>query len=99
MNMRFTVLLLVARCWGASAFAAAVPHMLPGWRLDLVAEASQVNHPSVVCAAPDGRVFVAEDELAATYERGERFPTVNVPLPSVEGPAANRIVIHPSCSR
>ena len=63
MNLRFTVLLLGAWCWGASAFAAAVPQTLPGWRMDLIAEAPQVNHPSVVCAAPDGRIFVAEDPM------------------------------------
>jgi len=43
--------------------AAAVPQPVPGWRMELVAEAPQVNHPSVVCTAPDGRVFVAEDPM------------------------------------
>lgn len=42
---------------------AAVPQPVPGWRMELVAEAPQVNHPSVVCTAPDGRVFVAEDPM------------------------------------
>ncbi len=35
----------------------------PGWKVELVAEAPQVQHPTVVCAAPDGRVFVGEDPM------------------------------------
>jgi putative heme-binding domain-containing protein len=31
--------------------------------MELIAEAPQVNHPTVVCTAPDGRVFVAEDPM------------------------------------
>lgn len=42
---------------------AADPEPVPGWRMELVAEAPRVNHPSVVCTAPDGRVFVAEDPM------------------------------------
>lgn len=31
--------------------------------MELVAVAPQIKHPSVVCTAPDGRVFVAEDPM------------------------------------
>jgi putative membrane-bound dehydrogenase-like protein len=31
--------------------------------MELVAEAPQIKHPSVVCSAPDGRMFVAEDPM------------------------------------
>ena len=41
----------------------AVPTPPPDWRLDLIASAPDVQHPSVVCVAPDGRVFVAEDPM------------------------------------
>ncbi len=62
--MRPSTFILATWLGTASAFAAAViPQTLPGWRMELVAEAPQVNHPSVVCAAPDGRLFVAEDPM------------------------------------
>ena len=43
--------------------AVTVPQMVPGWRMDLMLESPRLNHPSVVCSAPDGRVFVAEDPM------------------------------------
>lgn len=46
-----------------ASHTAAIPQPVPGWRMELVAEAPQVNHPTVVCTAPDGRVFVAEDPM------------------------------------
>lgn len=39
------------------------PKPPPGWTLELVAAAPDIRHPSVVCAAPNGRVFVAEDPM------------------------------------
>src|SRR6185436_5496355 len=42
---------------------AATPVPIPGWSLELVAQAPRLRHPSVVCVAPDGRVFVAEDPM------------------------------------
>jgi putative heme-binding domain-containing protein len=42
---------------------AALPTPPPDWRIEVVASAPDVQHPSVVCAAPDGRVFVAEDPM------------------------------------
>src|SRR6185436_17340312 len=43
--------------------ASNLPKPASGWRIELVAEAPAIRHPSVVCAAPDGRVFVAEDPM------------------------------------
>jgi putative membrane-bound dehydrogenase-like protein len=40
-----------------------LPRCLAGWRLDVVLRSPQLKHPSVVCCAPDGRVFVAEDPM------------------------------------
>ena len=34
-----------------------------GWTVELVAKAPELRHPTVVCAAPDGRIFVAEDPM------------------------------------
>ncbi len=46
--------------------AIPLPKTTPDWRIELVAQAPQVKHPSVVCSAPDGRVFVAEDPMDIT---------------------------------
>ncbi|HXU78266.1 MAG TPA: HEAT repeat domain-containing protein, partial [Methylomirabilota bacterium] len=43
--------------------AASLPEPPSGWRLELVTAAPALRHPSVVCCAPDGRVFVAEDPM------------------------------------
>lgn len=45
------------------AAAPPVPAATQGWQLELIAAAPEVQHPSVVCSAPDGRVFVAEDPM------------------------------------
>src|SRR5262245_10204458 len=42
---------------------AEVPVPREGWKIDLVASAPAIRHPSVVCAAPDGRLFAAEDPM------------------------------------
>ncbi len=49
------------------------PATTPDWRLELVAAAPIVNHPSVVCTAPDGRVFVAEDPMDITAPADARL--------------------------
>src|SRR5256886_17563127 len=54
----FWVFALTCLCAGAPA-----PTPPPDWRMELVAQAPEVRHPSVVCVAPDGRVFVAEDPM------------------------------------
>jgi putative membrane-bound dehydrogenase-like protein len=42
---------------------AAEPKGPAGWKVEVVAEQPTVNYCSVVCCAPDGRVFVAEDPM------------------------------------
>jgi putative membrane-bound dehydrogenase-like protein len=49
----------------------AIPQTLPGWTMELVAEAPRINHPSVVCTAPDGRIFVAEDPMDIRTPRAD----------------------------
>ncbi|MSU04007.1 MAG: hypothetical protein EXS23_02055 [Pedosphaera sp.] len=43
----------------------SAPNVPPvdGWKMELIAEAPVILHPSVLCSAPDGRIFVAEDSL------------------------------------
>jgi putative heme-binding domain-containing protein len=48
---------------GKSAPAQTLPKVPDGWTLEIVAAAPKVQHPTVVCAAPDGRVFVGEDPM------------------------------------
>lgn len=50
---------------------AATPVPVPGWRLDLVAQAPAIQHPSAIACAPDGRVFVAEDPMDIRTERAD----------------------------
>lgn len=40
-----------------------LPKTHPDWKVELVAEPPTLIHPSVVCCAPDGRVFVAQDPV------------------------------------
>ena len=47
----------------AAAESVPVPVPAPGWRLELLAQAPEVSHPSVITSAPDGRIFVAEDPM------------------------------------
>lgn len=53
--------------WQPFAFAAApdpaLPKCPPDWKVELVAKPPQLVHPSTVCVAPDGRVFVAQDPV------------------------------------
>lgn len=49
------------RLAAANTNEIAIP--IPGWRIELVAQAPEIRHPSVVACAPDGRVFVAEDPM------------------------------------
>ncbi len=65
--------LLVLALTSLNAWAADIPRTLPNWRLELVAAAPAVKHPSVVCAAPDGRVFVAEDPMDITAAADATF--------------------------
>jgi len=59
---------VVAAVGGASvcpapAHAAPPPVPRAGWKLERLAEAPDISHPSVVTTAPDGRIFVAEDPM------------------------------------
>ena len=57
--------LSVAALVFASDLTASATEPIPraGWKVELLAKAPEIKHPSVVCAAPDGRVFVAEDPM------------------------------------
>src|ERR1700689_3572970 len=42
---------------------SSLPVCPPGWKVDVVAEVPKIRHPSVVCCAPDGRIFMGEDPM------------------------------------
>ena len=63
MRLILCFLVLVEVTLRAAQDPSSVPTPPVGWKLELVAAAPQLRHPSVVCAAPDGRVFVAEDPM------------------------------------
>ena len=48
---------------GRAPALTAVPSAPPDWHVAVLAQPPQLIHPSVVCAAPDGRVFVAQDPI------------------------------------
>ena len=48
---------------GTGSVCGALPKPPPDWRIELIASAPDIQHPSVVCVAPDDRVFVAEDPM------------------------------------
>ncbi len=50
--------LLGTQVMGAPAITA-----VEGWNMELIAQSPTIRHPSVVCSAPDGRIFVAEDPM------------------------------------
>jgi putative membrane-bound dehydrogenase-like protein len=55
---------LVLIATGAPASGATpLPTPPRDWKLEVIASAPKVRHPSVVCCAPDGRVFVGEDPM------------------------------------
>src|SRR4051812_38520983 len=54
-----------------AAEAAELPRPPAGWRLEAVLGAPRLRHPSVVCCAPDGRVFVAEDPMDISSPRAD----------------------------
>jgi len=68
MSITFRVHLLSLLClaFSAGAFAQAkddTPKAPPGWKVEVLARAPKIQHPSVVCCAPDGRIFVGEDPV------------------------------------
>jgi len=48
---------------GADAPDPSLPKVPPNWKVELIAKAPQIQHPSVVCCSPDGRIFVGEDPI------------------------------------
>jgi putative membrane-bound dehydrogenase-like protein len=80
----------VSQVWFCTALAVSaagfganpLPTPPAGWKLEVVAAAPVVRHPSVVCCAPDGRVFVAEDPM-------------DISLPSADAPQGRIVCIHP----
>src|SRR6187397_2389456 len=48
---------------GADAPDPNLPKVPENWKVELIARAPQIQHPSVVCCAPDGRIFVGEDPI------------------------------------
>src|SRR5688572_2834721 len=62
---------------------AAIPEPVPGWRMELVAEAPRVKHPSVVACAPDGRIFIAEDPM-------------DISLPNANAAEGRILCLHPN---
>jgi hypothetical protein len=67
---RFTFMLLCL--FVPVVMGAEAPETVGPWRLELIAEAPAVLHPSVVCSAPDGRIFVAEDPMDITAPANAR---------------------------
>ncbi len=65
------LLLLIAGHLPGSGIFAAVPQPVPNWRIELVAEAPKIKHPSIVACAPDGRVFVAEDPMDISLPKAD----------------------------
>src|SRR5262245_51527071 len=63
LGVPFLALDVLCAAGGVPVAPARLPACPPGWKLEVVASAPQVRHPSVVCCAPDGRVFVAEDPM------------------------------------
>ncbi|MEI7683449.1 MAG: HEAT repeat domain-containing protein [Planctomycetota bacterium] len=61
MRLSLIVALLIAAC--AAAQDANAPKGPADWKVEVVAKTPQVNYCSVVCCAPDGRVFLAEDPM------------------------------------
>ncbi len=43
--------------------AEGLPVCPSNWKVELIAEVPQLIHPSAVCVAPDGRVFVGQDPM------------------------------------
>jgi putative membrane-bound dehydrogenase-like protein len=83
--LRSFVILVVALWPVVRAAESSIPKVREPWRMELVASAPQIRHPSVVCVAADGRIFVAEDPM-----------DINAPADSRQG----RVIwFHPDGSR
>ncbi len=77
-----SILALIAFAATYETFAA-LPEPIAGWRIELVAQAPAIRHPSVVACAPDGRVFVAEDPM-------------DISLPKADAAEGRILCLHPN---
>lgn len=56
----------MAALWAVPSPAARaedLPACAPGWKAERIAQAPGIVYPTVVCCAPDGRIFLGEDPM------------------------------------
>jgi len=63
MKRVLTIAIVLFTYLPGSAQDPAAPKGPKDWKIEVVAEQPKVNYCSVVCCAPDGRVFLAEDPM------------------------------------
>jgi hypothetical protein len=65
LEVRTSLALLLCAVAGLAAepAPAELPKCPADWKVELIAEVPRIRHPSVVCCAPDGRIFVGEDPM------------------------------------
>ncbi len=56
-------MLVATVCLFATITCAQLPKVANGWRVELVASAPMIQHPTFVVCAPDGRLFIGEDPM------------------------------------
>ncbi len=61
--MRFWVIVLLVLAAPSLASAQGPQSTSPDWKVEVIAEYPTVKYCSVVCCAPDGRIFLAEDPM------------------------------------
>src|SRR5881394_4107148 len=69
--LRLFFVSFVIFCCSSAFGASTLPQPISGWRMELIAEAPKLRHPSVVACAPDGRVFVAEDPMDISLPKAD----------------------------
>jgi putative heme-binding domain-containing protein len=62
-SLALTAILAYSAVASLAAPDESLPKCPSDWKVELIAQAPQILHPSVVCAAPDGRVFVGQDPM------------------------------------
>ncbi|MDB6130691.1 MAG: hypothetical protein JWM04_1798 [Verrucomicrobiales bacterium] len=64
-KISFSALLLSigASLGAAEAIDPTLPKAPPDWKVELIAQTPKIQYPSVICTAPDGRVFVGQDPM------------------------------------
>ncbi len=71
MFCRLVLSTLLALAFGKAVAADGVPRIRPGWTIQLLAGAPEIQHPAAIATAPDGRIFVAEDPMDIRTERAD----------------------------